>query len=105
MSLREKVARALYYGRTDLKADSNYPNTMKRAYYQSQADRAIAAMLAELETPSEELVHIALAAWREHLRFHTTGDENGEPVFKSTSHEAMTASLQAVAAHLKEQGT
>jgi hypothetical protein len=59
--------------------------------------------MAQLEAPSEELVHVALAAWREHLRFHTTGDENGEPVFKSTSHEAMTAALQAVAAHLKEQ--
>ncbi len=61
--------------------------------------------MAQLEAPSEELVHVALAAWREHLRFHTTGDENGEPVFKSTSHEAMTAALQAVAAHLKERST
>jgi hypothetical protein len=61
--------------------------------------------LAQLEAPSEELVHIALAAWREHLRFHTTGDENGEPVFKSTSHEAMTAALQAVAAYLKEKAS
>ena len=61
------------------------------------------ALLAELETPSKVLAHVALAAWREHLRFHTIGDENGEPVFKSTSHEAMTAALKAVAAHLKEQ--
>jgi hypothetical protein len=61
--------------------------------------------MAQLEAPSKGLVHVALAAWREHLRFHTTGDENGEPVFKSTSHEAMTAALQAVAAHLKEQST
>ena len=61
------------------------------------------ALLAELETPSVGLVCFALAAWREHLRFHTTGDENGEPVFKSTSREAMAAAIQAVAAYLKEQ--
>lgn len=44
---------------------------------------------------TDEMVDVALQTWRQHLRFHTVADENGDPVFKSTAKEAMRAALEA----------
>lgn len=53
------------------------------------ADAAIAALLAELDTPSEEMVRLAIRTWDNKA---VASDEAG-----------MTAAIQAIAQHLREK--
>jgi len=93
MSLREKVARAICSTLSSSGPDDMVitPDSQPDAVpywteFTDYADAALAAMLAELETPSEELVRIALKA-------------AGDNVY--TPHYTMAAALQAIATHIR----
>lgn len=99
--MREKVAEILYNKRNDLNEDSNFHTSMKKGYYLELADAAIAAIFAELETPSVEMVESVARVYNQ-TRCGAAINLSGETVYRPTAHDAMTAALQAAAAHLRK---
>lgn len=64
--------------------------------YNQALDEAIAAInVIPAVTVTDDMLERALVEWRKNLRLHTTSDDFGDPVFRSTAPEAMKAALFA----------